>query len=176
MATHAQAKAFLETPKPAPRSYAGIAYYGVNAFQFINDKGQLHVGRYRIEPMLASGVLSSSQAAAMPEDYLQEELAARLAAGPIRLRLVLQLATARDNSADGSIAWPASNPQLELGEITLERLVPAADQLQQQQRMGFNPGNLPDGISPSADPMIKARQGIYQRALQRRGITSPAGD
>lgn len=176
LATHAQARAFLETPKPAPRSYAGIAYYGVNAFQFINGEGQLHVGRYRIEPMLASGVLSPSQAAAMPEDYLQEELAARLAAGPIRLRLVLQLATARDNSADGSIAWPASNPQLELGEITLERLVPAADQLQQQQRMGFNPGNLPDGISPSADPMIKARQGIYQRALLRRGVTSPAGD
>ncbi|MCU1717488.1 catalase family peroxidase [Pseudomonas sp. 5P_3.1_Bac2] len=168
LATHPRAQAFLDTPKPAPRSYVGAEYFGVNALLFTNQQGQQQAGRYRIEPLRAEPALSDKQAAQMPDDYLQTELAERLAKGPLQLRLVLQLAVPGDNLADGSIAWSRSHPEVELGLFTLKSLIPAEQQQAQQQGLDFNPGRLVEGISPSSDPMILARQRIYERALQRR--------
>lgn len=168
LATHPRAQAFLDTPKPAPRSYTDAEYFGVNSLLFTNAQGQQQAARYRIEPLQAEPALSEQQAAQKPADYLQAELAERLAKGPLQLRLVVQLAVAGDDLADGSQAWSRSHPELELGTFTLNRLIPADQQQAQQQGLDFNPGRLVEGISPSSDPMILARQRIYERALQRR--------
>ncbi len=39
LASHPQARRFVEAPKPAPTSFAKESYYGVNAFRFINRDG-----------------------------------------------------------------------------------------------------------------------------------------
>ena len=168
LASHRRAEHFLQTPKPAPSSYAGIEYFGINALVFTNRQGEAHIGRYRIEPLRAEPVLSEQQAAAMPADYLQDEISARLGRGAVKLRLVVQLAAPGDAIEDGSIPWSRSHDEVELGILTLDAFVPAGEQQSAQQRLDFNPGRLIDGIAPSDDPMILARERIYQRALLRR--------
>lgn len=118
--------------------------------------------------MRAEPALSEQQAVAMPADYLQDEISARLGRGAVKLRLVVQLAAPGDAIEDGSIPWSRSHDEVELGILTLDALVPAGEQQSAQQRLDFNPGRLIDGIAPSDDPMILARERIYQRALLRR--------
>lgn len=168
LAAHPRAQHFLETSKPAPSSYASVEYFGVNALVFSNRQGEDHVGRYRIEPLLTEPVLSDEQAAAMPADYLHDEIGARLTKGEVKLRLMVQLAAPGDAIEDGSIPWSRSHQEVELGILTLDSLVLAEEQQLAQQRLAFNPGRLLDGIKPSHDPMILAREGIYQRAMLRR--------
>lgn len=167
LAGHSRAKAFLDNPKPAPRSYLSSTYFGVNALLFKGPDGVLRAGRYRIEPLQIEATLNESQAA-QPADYLQHELAHRLGRATVTLRLMLQLAQPADVVSDGSIPWPESNPKVELGQMRLDRLIPFEEQIATQQRLDFNPGRLPLGITPSSDPMVGAREGIYQRALIRR--------
>jgi Catalase len=168
LANHPRAEHFLQAPKPAPNSYAAIEYFGVNALVFSNRQGEAFIGRYRVEPLRAEPALSDQQAAAMPADYLQEEIGARLARGAVKLRLVVQLAAPGDAVEDGSIPWSRSHEEVELGILTLDALVPVEEQQLAQQRLDFNPGRLPDGIAPSHDPMILARERLYQRAMLRR--------
>ena len=168
LATHPRAQHFLEAPKQAPNSYAAVEYFGVNSLVFSNSKGEQRIGRYRIEPLVAEAVLAEQKAAEMPADYLQDEIGKRLARGPVKLRLVAQLAAPGDAVADGSIPWSRSHQEVELGVLTLDAVVPIAEQQSTQQRLDFNPGRMIDGISASHDPMISARERIYQRAVQRR--------
>lgn len=168
LAAHPRAQHFLEAPKPAPSSYANVEYFGVNSLMFSNGQGEERIGRYRIEPLVAESALTDQKTAEMSADYLQDEIGTRLARGPVKLRLVLQLAAPGDAIEDGSIPWPRSHQEVELGILTLDSVVPPAEQQPGQQRLDFNPGHLIDGITVSQDPMIQARERIYQRAVLRR--------
>ncbi len=168
LAGRPRARQFLEAPKPAPSSFVGIDYFGVNALVFSDRQGKEQAVRYRIEPLAPEPTLSEAEAAARPADYLQEELAARLAKGPVTLRLIAQLAAPGDAVADGSLPWPRNRREVELGRFTLDALLPAGEQQAAQQRLDFSPGRLTDGIAASADPMIVARDRIYRRAVLRR--------
>jgi len=168
LATHPKAQHFLEAPKQAPSSYAALEYFGVNSLVFSNGKGEQRIGRYRIEPLMAESALTEQQAAEMPADYLQDEIGSRLSKGPVKLRLVVQLAAPGDAVEDGSTPWSRNHEEIELGTLILDAVVPMEEQQSAQKRLDFNPGWLPDGISASHDPMIQARERIYQRAVQRR--------
>lgn len=171
LSTHPRAKHFLDTPKPGPESYVGIEYFGVNALSFSDAHNHSVMGRYRIEPFQKTQALNDSQAQAMPDNYLRDELTQRLKNSPVRMRLLLQLATPGDPVDDGSVSWSRLNPEIELGVITLRSIIPQDMQSLEQQRADFNPGHLIDGIEPGPDPMIQARQKIYEKALQRRHRT-----
>lgn len=165
--THLPARTFLNAPKPTPTSYATEAYFGVNAFRFTNTAGQSRYARYRLIPMSGQNYLSPADAAARAPDFLSRELAERLTISPVNFALRAQLADPTDNVADGSVAWPAERPTLELGTITLRALAPDNDTAQRTLR--FVPTNLVGGIAPSPDPMLLARTQAYRISADRRG-------
>ncbi|MXP65808.1 catalase family peroxidase [Roseomonas sp. M0104] len=159
-------RAFLDDPKPAPASYATEAYFGVNAFRFSNAAGEARFGRYRILPQAGPQHLTPGQAAARPADYLTTELRGRLSQGKAGFRLLVQLAEPGDDTQDGSRAWPAERPLVELGTLSLEALAAPADAARQDLR--FVPTSLVAGIAPSGDPMLLARTQAYQISAERR--------
>lgn len=165
---HPRAKAFLEADRSASASYASLSYFGVNAFRFINNQGVVTVGRYRIEPVGVTTLNNLNKQSASGNNYLRDELASRLHVHPVEFRLMLQLPSSVDKIDDGSIAWSDSNEKVCLGILRLDRAVEAHRGDSLQRAMGFSPGRLIDGIEPSADPMIAARDEIYRRALLRR--------
>ncbi len=149
-----------------PVSYARETYNGVNAFVFVAAAGKRQPFRFRIVPVAGEAHLSAEDAAKQPPDFLSQELRTELAQGPVRFRLLAQLAQPGDPTADPSKAWPDDRELVDLGEIALTR--PAADNDAAQKELMLLPGNLADGIEPSDDPMIDVRDEAYAVSFVRR--------
>ena len=165
LASHPATLSFVQMPKPSPRSFATEAYFGVTAFRFINQEGVARYGRYRIVPRAGIAHLDDAATKAKGENYLFEELAQRIAAGPIRLDLNVQVANENDVVDDATIHWPADRPIVQLGAIELTAKAPDDEE---HRRMIFDPIPRVDGIEPSNDPLLELRAAIYLLSGRRR--------
>src|SRR5438094_4239173 len=74
LATHPNAKRFVEAPKPIPTSFAREAFFAVTAFKFVNSNGVSRHGRFRIQPEEGTEYLSNEQAAANSTNFLFDEI------------------------------------------------------------------------------------------------------
>lgn len=166
LAAHPVTAKFVSTPSPAPQSFATLAFYGVNAFKFTNAKGVSRFARYQIRPEAGEHALSSAEAAKAEPNYLFDDLPKRIAAAPVKFRLVAQLARDGDPTDDAASVWPADREILELGEISLNAVAP--EQVKQQKALLYNPLSLVAGIEPSADPILAARPPAYAVSYSQR--------
>jgi catalase len=157
-------KALASTSTPA--SYARETYNGINAFVFVDGAGKRQPFRFRLAPVAGEAHLSAEDAARQPPDFLGDELRAELAQGPVRFRMLAQLANPGDPTADPSKAWPDDRELVDLGEIALTQ--PAADNAAAEKELMLLPGSLTDGIEPSDDPMIDVRDETYAVSFARR--------
>src|SRR5205823_1901382 len=133
---HPVARTFLTTQK-LPASYATVDYFGVNAFKFTSSSGASHFVRYQFLPALGEQLLSKAEFAKAGKDYLQTEIAQRVARRSIRFQLVAQVAEAADKVDDPSIAWPTTRKKVSLGVIELQRL--ASNTPEQDKALSFSP-------------------------------------
>jgi catalase len=154
---------WVQTPRPAPESFGTLAFYGVNAFKFTNAKKQSVYVRYQIIP--EAGEHALAEGAKPGPNYLMEELPARVAKGPVKYKLMAQVANKGDNVNDGSISWPATNKVVELGTISLNANI--ADQ-KEAAKILYNPVSVPKGIEPSADPVLAMRFPAYAVSFGQR--------
>jgi len=168
LSTHPTAKAFVEAPKPAPVSYATLAYFGVNTFKFTNADGSATFGRYQLQPAAGEQFVENEQVSKMGPDYLADEIRERIRRGPATFILLLQVAGQGDKIDDPSVAWPDTRKKLELGTITITTSV--ADSQAAEKKLLFLPGALVPGIE-AADPMIAVRSTAYTISLSRRAQT-----
>jgi catalase len=166
LGSHPAALKFVTTPRPAPVSFATLAFYGVNAFKFTNSQGVSRYARYQIIPVAGEHSLSDAQAKQADPDYLINELPMRLAKGPIKFRLLAQVAQDGDSIDDGTSVWPDDRKLVPLGTIRLTTLV--KDQVAAQKSIMFSPLNLQSGIEPSADPVLLARPAAYGVSFSQR--------
>jgi catalase len=166
LAAHPNAKRFVETPKPIPTSFAREAFFAVTSFKFINSNGVSRHGRFRIRPEEGTEYLSNEQAAAKSTNFLFDEIDQRLARGPIRLGVFVQLAADGDDVTNSSVPWPDSRPQIPFGTITLNERV---NELELERRnIIFDPIPRVDGIDISGDPLSEVRSDIYLVSGRRR--------
>lgn len=166
LGSHPAALKFVQTPKPAPSSFAREAYFGVTAFRFTNKDGAVRFGRYRIIPATGVEHLDAAASAAKSPNYLFDELRERVAKTPIEFRLLVQLAEAGDVVDDATANWPANRPLLELGTIALTS--PVADNASEEKHIIFDPIPRIDGIEPSGDPLLELRAAVYLISGRRR--------
>jgi catalase len=166
LGTHPKALAFVQTPKPAPSSFARESYFGITAMQFTNKDGVSRFGRYRIIPVAGNDYLDDAAAAAQSANFLFDELAERVAKGPIKFKILVQLANDGDVVDDATIHWPEDRTLLELGTIALTAPVP--DSAHEQKQIIFDPIPRLDGIAPSNDPLLELRAAIYLMSGRRR--------
>lgn len=165
LSTHPAARNFLTVAKPAPVSYATLPYYGVNTFKFINASGKVTYGRYQIVPVAPLEYLTETQAKDAMADYLAKEITTRVSRAPVRFRLMLQIAAQGDHIDDPSIAWPSSREQIELGTLSIDRIVP--DSKAAEKKIVFMPNSLPAGIEVE-DEMVNFRSAAYGVSFSQR--------
>jgi catalase len=171
LGAHPAALAFVQAPKPIPTSFARESFFAVSAFKFTNANGVSQYGRYRILPVAGNEYLDDAASAAKTPNFLFDELKERIANGPIKYRIVVQLAKDGDTTDDATVRWPEDRPQLTLGEISLTSIAP--DNPTEQQRLIFDPIPRVDGIEASADPLFEPRANVYLLSGRRRRAARP---
>jgi catalase len=150
---------------PIPDSFADEEYHGIDAFIFVNKSGQRQAVRYVIAPEKLVHI-TPEEAAKQSPDYLFDDLAKRLAQKPLVFHLKAQLAAAGDQTKDASQPWPDDRKVVDLGVLTLTKVVPSS--LEVQKKLLFLPTNLIAGIELSDDPLPSVRAGAYAVSFGRR--------
>jgi catalase len=166
VASHPNAKRFIETPKPIPTSFAREAFFAITSFKFTNANGVSRHGRFRIRPEGGTEHLSNEAATAKSENFLFDELGPRLAKGPVKFGLFVQIAEPGDNAADASTLWPDSRKEIPFGTIVLTARVD--DQAPEPRKIIFDPLPRVDGIDSSGDPLTAVRADLYLLSGRRR--------
>ena len=166
LGTHPAALEFVQSPKPMPVSFFTERFFAVNAYKFQNGQGEVRFGRYRIRPDGPVEHLDEAAAANQPPNVLFEDVASRLAKGPMKLRIAVQIAGEGDVVDNSTIHWPEDRPEIEFGEVEVTAVV--ADNAAQQQRIIFDPIPRVDGIESSGDPLLDPRATVYLMSGRRR--------
>jgi catalase len=155
----------LPTLRP-PASYATIPYYGIHAFKWTDATGGERFVRYTLRPEAAVARLTPWQARRRGNDYLQREIVERVARGPVRFHLELQVATPGDPVTDPSAGWPSSRRRVDAG--TLEITGPETERESGDDVLVFDPSRVVDGIEASEDPVLRFRPSAYSESVKRR--------
>jgi catalase len=163
-ATHPNAPKAFGTAA-TPDSYADEEYHGIDAFVFVNKTGQKQAVRYLLVPEKLVHLVPEEAARQSP-DFLSDELTRRIARKPVVFHLKAQLAESGDQTRDGSQPWPDDRQVVELGVLTLNKVVP--DSLGAEKKLLFMPTSLTDGIELSDDPLPSVRAAAYGVSFARR--------
>lgn len=166
LASHPNAKRFVETPKPIPTSFVREAFFAVTAFKFTNAQGQSCHGRFRVRPDDGTEYLSPEAAAGKSPNFLFDEVDQRLAKGPARLGVFVQMAAPGDNVTDASVTWPDDREEVRFGTITLTKRLD--DTEPELKKIIFDPLPRVDGIDSAGDPLTEVRADLYLLSGRRR--------
>jgi len=150
---------------PIPDSFADEEYHGIDAFIFVNKSGQRQAVRYVIAPEKMVHI-TPEEAAKLPANYLFDDLAKRLAQKPLTFHLKAILAKPGDQTKDASQPWPEDRRLVDLGVLTITKIVPNSAQV--EKKLLFLPTNLTPGIELSDDPLPSVRAAAYGVSFGRR--------
>ena len=115
--------------------------------------------------MSGPAYVSDDEAAKRRGSALADNLRASIEKGPVKFRLLVQIAVAGDPTADATKVWPDSRPTVELGEIAVTK---ALDTKKVENGLLFMPTNLTKGIDVSDDPILNTRTEAYGELYGRR--------
>lgn len=167
LAEHPETAAALQLVLPAltpPRSYATTAFNSLHAFRLVNADGEGRWVRYRWVPEAGEEKLAEEEIDAAGNDYLQEEIVERVAAGPVAFELVARLAEEGDTLEDPTLPWPEERETVTLGRLEVTEAIEEPT----DPPLINDPNNLCDGIEASADKILAARSPAYSVSIERR--------
>ncbi len=152
--------------RPLPGSYAGIVYWGVHIFTATNAAGKSQGFKFKIVPDAGEIALSDEDAKTKAPDFLNVDLAERLARGPIKFSVVALLKQPNDPDGNLTELWPDEDKRagFTLGTISLT----AIETNETCDATIFDPANLADGIGAPKDELFRARQEAYAISLGHR--------
>jgi len=152
-----EARAFLRILQNSrlPESFATVPYHAIHAFWLIDESGKRQAVRFRFVPER----ISYDKPKIIPQE---EELKQRVARGPVRFHLQIQLAGENDAVDDPTVEWPNDRPLVEIGTLTLE------EEIKEREDLMFDPTLLPTGIEATGDPIFAFRKLVYEESMRRR--------
>lgn len=176
VAAHPAAQRFAAWAKAEPwsTSWASTAYNSVNTFHFVDADGAVHNVRWSMKPQARFVAMAPAQRKSADADYLAEELARRLAAGPARWDMIVTVAGAGDDSSDPSTPWPDDRRKVNVGTVVIEQSGPQATGACRD--LNFDPLILPPGVERSDDAILAARSAVYSTSFNRRQRDIAEGD
>jgi catalase len=167
-AAHPEIGAFGAWAKSAPftESYAEERYNGINSFVFTDGSGAEQVVRWSLDPATKPVDLTADDLGKRGPNFLEEDIAQRVASGPQLWTMTVTIADPGDPTADPSKAWPDSRRRVAVGTLVAETIIPEADG--PCRDINYDPTVLPTGIRTSDDPFPAARSALYAVSVDRR--------
>jgi catalase len=153
--------------RPVPASFAGVDYWGVQAYTLTDAKGAAKIVKLKTVATAGQLGLTDDELKAKPDSFYADELKERLAKGPATFDLVAVLGEAGDPTNDSTATWPEENRKsVKLGTIAVSAIEPNAT----CDANTFDPvADLPEGVAgPADDPMFAIRSPTYAISLSRR--------
>lgn len=147
-------------------SFVTARYYGPHSFRFVDADGDRTWARYRFDPEAGEQRISDVEARERGRDYLHEELRERLASGPARHEIRLQLAGEDDPIDDPTVQWPDDREFVIAGRLEITSVVD--DPEEDGSIVVFDPTRVVDGIELSDDPILHARPIAYSVSVEHR--------
>ncbi len=152
--------------QPLPASYGSVNYWGVSGYGFINADRAIQYGKWVFEPTSGVQGLTDEEAEALGPDFLFDELRQRVAEEGVAFDFNLELAEPGDNVDDATVPLPEGREKVTLGTLNVTSV--SEDAGGACLTITFNPMIMPEGVKPSADPMLPARAAPYAISLSRR--------
>ncbi len=165
LAKHPETAAALKMIGEHPFSpgFSDSPYYALNAFRFVNAKGESTPVRWWFAP---DQTLGTANAAGTDKNYLFDALIAQLHAKPLRWHLMLTVGLPGDPTAQAAQPWPSDRKQIDAGTLTINSI--ESEDTSPTRDINFDPLVLPAGIAPSDDPLLSARSAVYSQSFTRR--------
>ncbi|MGP0073209.1 MAG: catalase family peroxidase [Bryobacteraceae bacterium] len=165
LANHPETAAALKVigQHPFSSGFGDSPYYALNAFRFVNAQGESAPVRWSVTP---DQTLQTSSVATSDKNYLFDGLIAQLHAKPLRWHLILTIGQPGDPTADATSVWPPNRKQIDAGTLAINTI--ESEDTSPTRDINFDPLVLPDGISPSDDPLLSARSAAYSQSFTRR--------
>lgn len=171
---HPEFMAFAGWAGSAPwtSSYAEDPFNSLNSFLFTDAAGTTRAVRWSLRPAATPAPITPEELAKKGPNYLEQEIAQRVAGAPQRWTMVVTVAEPGDVTADPSKAWPPGRRTVEVGTLVVNKVIAEPDG--PCRDINFDPTVLPRGMSVSDDPFPAARSSAYARSYDLR--TSEAKD
>lgn len=165
LAKHPETGAALQMigKHPFSSGFSDSPYYGLNAFRFVNAKGESTPVRWYVVP---DQNLQTANASGTDKNYLFDALIAQMHAQPLHWRLILTVGHPGDPTAQAALPWPPDRQQIDAGRLTIDTI--ESEDTSPTRDITFDPLVLPDGIKPSDDPLLSARSATYSQSFRRR--------
>jgi catalase len=141
-------------------------YFALHAFRWTAAGGAQTFVRYELEPEAGERDIPRAEARARGRDFLEKDLAERLARGPAGFRLIVQLAEPGDRTDDPTRPWPRRRRRVNVGRLEITGMT--ADQGGGCEHRVFDPTRVVDGIDLSDDAVLAARRDAYSVSIERR--------
>jgi catalase len=167
-AAHPEFAKFGDWAKNAPwtGSYAEERFNSINSFVFVDGSGAERVVRWSLLPAAQPVALSPEELAKRGPDFLEQEIAQRVAGAPQRWTMVVTVADPGDPTADPSQPWPANRRTIEVGTLIAQQVQAEPDG--PCRDINFDPTVLPSGMRTSDDPFPAARSAAYAKSYDLR--------
>ena len=165
LASHPEtARALAIVKSHAPSSgFDNTAYYGLNAFRFVNADGASTYTRWTLAPLQP---YKAGTGASQDKNFLFDGLIASIRQHPLQWRLVIMVAQPGDPTDNATIQWPQGREQVDVGTLTLDSV--ESEETSPARDINFDPLVLPTGMAPSNDPLLSARSAVYAQSFTRR--------
>ena len=145
--------------------FADSTFNSLNAFRFIDAAGASVPVRWStvpVQPVAASSAEPSTAA----DNYLFDDLIAKIVQHPQQWRLIMTVGQADDPTNDATLPWPEGRRQIDAGTITIDQA--SSEDSGRCTAVNYDPLVLPSGIDPSDDPLLSARSAVYARSFTLR--------
>lgn len=157
----AAAMAIIKKQPPAI-GFGDSTFRSLNTFYFVNQDGVRTPVRWSLAPEQTTAPAPRSG----DPNSLFDALIGQLRGGPLRWHLRITVAEPGDPLTDATLPWPADRRSIDVGLLTLTGA--ATDAAGNARDINFDPLTLPDGIEPSADPLLSARSDVYAASYRQR--------
>ena len=158
----ARALAIIKSHAPS-NGFDNAAYYGLNAFRFVNADGASAYVRWTLAPVQP---YEAGTGASQNKNFLFDGLIASIQQHPLQWHLVMTVAQPGDPTDNATIPWPEGREQVDVGTLTLDSV--ESEESSPARDINFDPLVLPAGMAPSNDPLLSARSAVYSQSFTRR--------
>jgi catalase len=157
------AKAIIQA-KPFSFGFANATFNGLNTFWFENSAGistPLRWSTVPVDPFVATDATAPAN-----KNYLFDDFIGRVQRGPVQWHMILTVGQPGDPTDDASIVWPDNREHVDAGTLSIDSVEGEASG--NCRDINFDPLVLPNGITPSNDPLLSARSSVYSVSFRRR--------